>query len=174
MDVPFHSITAFNEAPAQQVITLCADCFGSQELAELTEQARPFANVEALCQTAGELLDNMSDESVLASINAHPPIGGNTKPGSRSASEQQTALQSAGGADNGTNLMDQIIALGREYQDKFGFVFLIRAAGRSSQEILDQLQHRISQDREIEWGNAISNLKEINTLRLNSLFPAGT
>ena len=67
--------------------------------------------------------------------------------------------------------MDAAIARGNEvYEQRFGRVFLIRAAGRTRQEVLDELQRRLKHDDATEADEAKAQLREIAALRLRSLF----
>ncbi|MGO1203172.1 2-oxo-4-hydroxy-4-carboxy-5-ureidoimidazoline decarboxylase, partial [Cellulosimicrobium funkei] len=60
----------------------------------------------------------------------------------------------------------------RAYEQRFGHVFLVRAAGRSAEEILEQLTERLGNDAETERANAARNLREIAALRLKGMLTA--
>jgi 2-oxo-4-hydroxy-4-carboxy-5-ureidoimidazoline decarboxylase len=60
----------------------------------------------------------------------------------------------------------------RAYEERFGHVFLIRAAGRSAEEILEQLTERLGNDADTERANAARNLREIAALRLKGMLRA--
>ncbi len=60
----------------------------------------------------------------------------------------------------------------RAYEERFGHVFLVRAAGRSAEEILEQLTERLGNDAETERANAARNLREIAALRLKGMLTA--
>ncbi len=58
----------------------------------------------------------------------------------------------------------------RQYEDRFGHVFLIRASGRSAEEILAELRRRIANDPVTEVRTEIKReLGEIAMLRLERL-----
>jgi 2-oxo-4-hydroxy-4-carboxy-5-ureidoimidazoline decarboxylase len=70
------------------------------------------------------------------------------------------------------NNADVIAALAegnREYEQRFGRVFLIRAAGRSSREILAELRRRLGNDDETERAETVAALREIALLRLKDV-----
>ena len=54
------------------------------------------------------------------------------------------------------------------YEGRFGRVFLIRAAGRSPEEMLGELDRRLRNDPRTEQGEALGQLAEIAVLRLRS------
>lgn len=151
-----------NEAPKEEVKAEFATIFGCEELAEKTVWKRPFTSVEDLTYTAGAELELQTKDTVLAAIKAHPAIGGPVKKGSRSEGEQSAALASP-------DALDRIAELGAQYEEKFGYTFLIRAAGRTSEEIAAELELRLGNDPETEWDEAAENLLAINTLRLEGL-----
>lgn len=127
----------------------------------------PYASVETLlaaADAAADLTDAELDEAVLQ----HPRIGEqHASPGSdRSLSAAEQA--GLGSRDEG---VDAAIARGNAvYESRFGRVFLIRAAGRSRAEVLDELQRRLKNDADEEAAEAKQQLREIMTLRLRTLF----
>ena len=57
----------------------------------------------------------------------------------------------------------------REYEQRFDRVFLVRAAGRSSSEILAELRRRLGNDDETERAETVAALREIALLRLKDV-----
>jgi 2-oxo-4-hydroxy-4-carboxy-5-ureidoimidazoline decarboxylase len=156
------TVTQFNAMTASELVDQLSGLFASRALATAVADARPVASVDALCDTASVLLHDQDADTVLESVNAHPPIGGAVESGSRSAEEQATAADNQG--ENGE--MVSIRNLQPTYREKFGWNFLIRAAGRDSRQILDNLVERIAHDPEDEWPVVIRHLDAINQLRL--------
>ncbi len=62
-----------------------------------------------------------------------------------------------------------LVAGNLAYEDRFGRVFLIRAAGRSSQEILDALNARLLHSPDQEIAVVAQQLREIAVLRLEGV-----
>ena len=54
------------------------------------------------------------------------------------------------------------------YEQRFGRVFLIRAAGRTPEQILTELQRRLRNDDQAEASEALAQLAEIAILRLRA------
>lgn len=52
------------------------------------------------------------------------------------------------------------------YEERFGRIFLIRAAGRSPEEMLAELKRRLGNDELTEATEAIEQLRQIALLRL--------
>ena len=57
----------------------------------------------------------------------------------------------------------------REYEERFGRVFLIRAAGRSAPQILASLRQRLENEPEVEERIVAGQLREIALLRLKGI-----
>lgn len=162
------TVAEFNAATASDLVDQLAELFSSRTLATAVADARPFADVDQICETASQLLadldrkDGVGSGAVLESVNDHPPIGGTVAAGSRSAAEQSAAARSEG--ENGE--LEAVRNLQPTYREKFGWNFLIRAAGLDSRQILDALVERLAHEPEDEWPVVVRNLDAINQLRL--------
>lgn len=156
------TVEEFNRVPTAELVDRVADLFASRTLAAALVDVRPFATVDALCATASVLFQEQDEAEVLESVNAHPPIGGVVAAGSLSAVEQAAATEQA--TEQGE--LQAIRNLQPTYRDKFGWNFLIRAAGRDSRQILDALVERLAHAPEEEWPVVVDNLDAINQLRL--------
>ncbi len=52
------------------------------------------------------------------------------------------------------------------YEARFGRVFLIRASGRSAEQMLAELQRRLNNNKACEQQETLAQLREITLLRL--------
>ncbi len=156
--MPTITLAEFNTAPASVIVPELESILGSAPLADSVAAARPFRDVADLVAATSRLLDALSTEEVRDAVNAHPPIGGSVARGSRSADEQAGATESAD--------LDVVRDLQPVYREKFGWNFLIRAAGRSSGQIRAELERRMSVGPDEEWAFSVDQLRAINELRL--------
>ncbi|MDO4927543.1 MAG: 2-oxo-4-hydroxy-4-carboxy-5-ureidoimidazoline decarboxylase [Corynebacterium sp.] len=138
---------------------LFSNMFASATLGNAFVGAFPLSNTEQAMQALAAVHQQASQEQLRAAIMAHPPIGQAVAPGSRSAHEQQVAQQDV-------VTLRKIQHLNDLYQQRFGYVFLIKAAGLSATEILDQLQQRLHNDPASEWEIACQEFLAINQYRL--------
>lgn len=123
--------------------------------------ARPFASWEAMIDTATRIWLSLDEADWLEAFAAHPRIG-EKKPG-WSAQEQS-------GTHAASDDTKAALAEGnRAYDDKFGFVFLICATGRSAGEMLANLRERLQHDRATELRIAAEEHAKITALRLEKL-----
>ena len=65
--------------------------------------------------------------------------------------------------------MDALAELNRAYEEKFGFIFIVCATGKSSEEMLAILRERLENPAEVELRNAAAEQAKITQLRLEKL-----
>jgi 2-oxo-4-hydroxy-4-carboxy-5-ureidoimidazoline decarboxylase len=132
----------------------------------------PFDSLEQLIAVAHDAATPLAPAEIDAAIAHHPRIG--EKPvgegAAQSFSRSEQASVDAGDADLATALA----AGNRAYEERFGRVFIIRAAGRSRREILDELQRRLALDYATELAIVGEQLRDIALLRLRTTFADGS
>lgn len=126
--------------------------------------ARPFASAQDALDLSDAIVLGLDDAGLDQALAAHARIGerrvGGTPEDRWSRSEQAGAL--AVDTDVQLRLADG----NRRYEDRFGRVFLIRAAGRSAEEMLAALDERLGHDDATERDVVRRELAEIVRLRL--------
>lgn len=128
----------------------------------------PYASLDALVAAGERAAADLSDAELDEAVAHHPRIGERPEGDGSSALLSAGEQAALGRNDEGT---DAAIARGNEvYEQRFGRVFLIRAAGRTRQEVLDELQRRLKDDDETEAAEAKEQLRQIAALRLRTLF----
>jgi 2-oxo-4-hydroxy-4-carboxy-5-ureidoimidazoline decarboxylase len=157
-------IEDFNALPEKEAADSLYRCFASRRWAAEVSARRPYADAPSFLTTARAALDGLTDDDWVAAFKAHPRIGerGGDAP-ERSAREQGRALQS------GAVTLAALEAENRQYEQKFGQVFLIRAGGRSGEEILSELRRRMRNDPAMELAEARRELAQIAEQRLSEL-----
>lgn len=137
-------------------------CCGSTKWARTMVARRPFTALPDVLTAADEVAAELGDEDWLEAFAAHPRIGERTL-SAWSQAEQESALNAS--ADIQQKLADR----NREYEDKFGFIFIVFATGKSPEEILGLLDTRIENDQESEILNAAAEQQQITRNRLLKL-----
>ncbi|HEU4546677.1 MAG TPA: 2-oxo-4-hydroxy-4-carboxy-5-ureidoimidazoline decarboxylase, partial [Microlunatus sp.] len=98
----------------------------------------------------------------------HPRIG--EKAGGEGAAAELSKAEQSSSASSDPAL-DQALADGnRAYEEAFGRIFLIRAAGRSRTEILAELNRRLTLDPDTELAVVADELRDIALLRIPQVF----
>jgi len=145
-------------------------CCGSQRWASAMTTARPFANVDDLLTKADSIWWSLSSEDWLEAFRAHPKIGEKKAAAPQSEESRQWSAQEQSGIRNAA--VDTIAALAegnRDYEQRFGFIFIVCATGKSSEEMLAILKRRLQNDAEAEIAVAAEEQRKIMQLRLEKL-----
>jgi allantoicase len=154
-------------APKEAEAELLA-CLGSAKFARALAEERPFKDPAALAKAADRAMEKLSDEDWREAFAAHPRIGGSPHGGSHQAAHWAREEQS--GAASAQDATRRALEEGnRAYEARYGWIFLIRAAGRSAEEMLAALESRMHNDPAAEFEVAIEQQKEITRLRLEKL-----
>ena len=148
-------------APAEAEARLLA-CNASASWAKAMTAARPFTDEDGLLAAATRLWASSSDDDLRQAMAAHPRIG------ERTGGERENAEQAGtASADSGT--LAALAAGNREYEAKFGHVYLVFATGKSAAEMLDILKDRLARSPADELVTAREEQRKITENRLRNL-----
>lgn len=125
---------------------------------------RPYGTVDALTARAAELADQWTAADLDAALAHHPRIG--QRPVGAGAEAAASRREQASMTDAAAEVTAAIAAGNAAYEQRFGRVFLLRAAGRTPEQILAELRKRLGNDDEAEADEALGQLAEIAILRL--------
>jgi 2-oxo-4-hydroxy-4-carboxy-5-ureidoimidazoline decarboxylase len=143
-------------------------CCGSQAWADALVSRRPIADEPAFIETSSDVWLGLPEEAWQEAFDSHPRIGQKnaqshtTKESLRwSAQEQRTAVCEG----DATKLA--LEEANRRYEQKFGRIFIVCAAGKTSAEILALLEARMENDAATELHEAAEQQRQITQLRLH-------
>lgn len=157
-------ITEFNTAPRDDVVAVLRPCLDIQRWIDEIVDGRPYASDEELLGRAQAAAEDFGDDEVALALSHHPRIGdrvaGDTPEAQMSRAEQGDV--DAVHEDTARALREGNHA----YEERFDRVFLIRAAGRSSEEVLSALRSRLDNTPDVEARIVAEQLREIALLRL--------
>lgn len=158
------ALDRFNSLPAELAEDALYDCFANRRWAVTVAAARPYKNAAAALAAAEAAWSDTADIEWLAAFEAHPRIGerGGRAPAA-SVREQSRVAQAE------PETLTALAAENREYEKRFGHVFLIAASGRTASEILESLRQRINNDAATELRIATEEQRKITRLRLKAL-----
>ena len=132
---------------------------------------RPFASVDAALDLSDEIVLGLDDAALDQALAAHARIG-ERRLGS-TTEDRWSRTEQAGALAVDTDVQQRLAEGNRRYEDRFGHVFLIRAAGRSAEEMLAALEQRLGHDDDTERDVVRRELAEIVRLRLLKLVGDG-
>jgi 2-oxo-4-hydroxy-4-carboxy-5-ureidoimidazoline decarboxylase len=128
---------------------------------------RPYVDVEAALDAAERTARALGWDDVQRALDAHPRIGERADGGSVEARWSRREQSTVGTSDARTQ--ELLRAGNAAYERRFGHVFLIRAAGRSAEEMLTELDRRLGNDESGERVEVTEQLAQITRLRLQTL-----
>jgi len=131
---------------------------------------RPFANTGRLLAAAHEAWADLTQTDWLEAFSHHPKIGDRASlarrfPGTAHLSSREQSGVDAAAAD----VLDALAEGNRAYEDKFGYIFIVCATGRSAAEMLEMLRARLGNDPAEEIRIAAGEQAKITELRLLGL-----
>ncbi|KAG0570560.1 hypothetical protein KC19_6G170700 [Ceratodon purpureus] len=146
-------------------------CCGSVRFAQEMARVAPFSSLDLAVEAAREIWWNKVDISGwLEAFAAHPRIGDVETLRSKYANERICSEEQAAALNSANeHLLQELVEWNRQYEAKFGFVFLICAQDKSGSDILAALKERYCNRPIDELNNAASEQEKITELRLATL-----
>ena len=164
-------INNINKLRETQFIKLFTNIFeNSQFIAEdlYKKKGGNFKNFDDLTNKMMDIFENTTKEQKLKILNSHPDLANKTKISSltdESKKEQQNA-----GLDSCTKEeFEEFKKLNDLYKKKYNFPFILAVKGKNKNEILNNFRKRVLSEPEIEFDEAIKQVKQIASLRLKEL-----
>jgi len=143
---------------------LLASC-RSKKWAQLLANDFPFKTVESLVQRAEDIWYDLCEvEDWLEAFSHHPQIGDVESLSKKFAGQEQAGIKKASKAT-----LKKLVKLNKAYLEKHGFIFLVAASGKSANELLDLLEHRLKNTTEEELVIAIGEQQKITIIRFKQL-----
>jgi len=145
-------------------------CCGAEVWVAAMNELFPVLNKEALLQKADEVWNNLNESDWREAFNHHPKIGdvnslkekfANT---ANWASGEQSSVRQAP-----QQTLEELAKGNRDYEAKFGYIFIVCATGKSAGEMLQILKTRLPNSKEAEIKLAAAEQAKITKLRLEKL-----
>jgi len=155
------TLAELNAAPQPVVMRELQLCCGSARWVAAMVSRRPFPNEDALIRAAEECWWALGSSDWLEAFSHHPRIGDRA---AGWAADEQAGVR--GASDDTTR---QLATLNRQFERKFGHVFLIFASGKDAATMLAELQRRIASDPAAELRTAAAEQAKITAVRLQRL-----
>lgn len=159
-----------NSLPANEAESELGKCCGSTNWARRMAAERPFTNSNELATLADRIWWSLEPDDWLEAFASHPKIGENKAARAMRTEAEHWAAQEQAGAHNATQeALRSLAELNREYAEKFGYIYIVCASGKSSEEMLAILRERLPNDAEMELRIAAREQARITKLRLGKL-----
>ena len=158
---------AINDASPDAARDMLMRACGSTRWVDRMMQRRPFGNDARLLFAARNEWFGLTEADWLEAFAHHPRIGDRASlearfPGTHDLSAKEQAAMGAANAEVTTALAEA----NERYFERFGFIFIVCATGKSAEEMLALLRARLANDRSAELRIAAEEQARITALRL--------
>ena len=156
---------AFNAMPDSDARSVLEPCLGVSRWVDEVVCARPYAGLAALTAQATASARHLTDQELKSALSRHPRLGEAVAP----TEAPYSAHEQAGLGVSDHDAARRLATDNRRYEERFGQVFLIRAAGRSAAEVSTELERRLGNDEASERREVVRELREIALRRLQQV-----
>ena len=161
---PWQQLDLASLPEARRLLTTCC---GSSAWVERMLRRRPFGSEARLTTAAREAWADLTHTDWLEAFGHHPKIGDRASLAKRFAATAHLSAREQRGVEDATaQVLDDLAAGNRAYEDTFGYIFIVCASGKSAAEMLALLQQRLHNDAATEIRVAAEEQLRITELRL--------
>jgi 2-oxo-4-hydroxy-4-carboxy-5-ureidoimidazoline decarboxylase len=170
MRVSVAELDTMSEARAAELLRACC---GSSRWVSAMVTRRPFGSRDVLLGAAENFWLMLEPAEWREAFAHHPRIGQQQSAGPSSAQGQRWSRDEQGGLEGAGDAVRRALAeVNREYEARFGYVYLVCATGKSGAELLALARERLGHDPERELVVAAREQQKIMRLRLEKLLAA--
>ncbi len=155
----------FNELGSETAAKELFSCCGSALWVSLMMKQFPFTSGSALVNAAASVwYDECKKADWLESFTHHPKIGDANSGKEKFAGKEQSGVAAASG-----EVIEALAKANNEYKNKFNFIFIVCATGKSAAEMLQLLNDRIKNSYDEELNIAMGEQHKITIIRFKKL-----
>lgn len=167
LDLKLASLNSLSPSQAEEELLKCC---GSQNWARQVISAGPFASLDQLISKADRIWWSLDSEDWLEAFHSHPKIGEKKATAPTAVEAQQWSADEQSSIRNSAQeTLDALAKLNQAYEEKFGYIFIVCASGKSSEEVLTILHDRLKNNAADELRIAAAEQAKITQLRLRKL-----
>ena len=154
------------DAAAAQILPCCGSTAWAFEMA----RRRPLRDDAEVAAASDDIWGCLNKSDWMEAFRSHPRIGESRAPSSADADPAAWAMEEQKKVADADDAVKIALAEGnREYEKKFGHIFIVCATGKSAPEMLEILQRRMGNDAESELHEAAEQQRQIMQIRLRKL-----
>ncbi len=163
-------LKSINELSDVAAAELLGECCGSQSWVKAMVAARPYTSVDGLFGQSARAFSQLSRDDWMEAFAAHPKIGDIKSLKEKYGATKNWAQNEQSGAQGISDEVAQdLAASNEEYLNKFGYIFIVCATGKSADEMLSLLKVRLRNEAATELPIAAAEQAKITQLRLEKL-----
>ncbi|MBI3006357.1 MAG: 2-oxo-4-hydroxy-4-carboxy-5-ureidoimidazoline decarboxylase [Ignavibacteriales bacterium] len=145
-------------------------CCGAKNWVRGIVDRRPFRSSQEVFDSADTIWKDLSSSDWKEAFEHHPTIGDldglkqKSAPTAKLAEEEQAGIQTAT-----DDVLQRLAERNQEYEEKFGYIFIVCATGKSAEEMLRMLEERLSNHPDQELTIAAEEQRKITKIRLEKM-----
>lgn len=166
-------LAQWNRLPYEGAVQEILACCGSTSWARGLVSLRPIEDERSLLQNSDELWNGLAENDWIEAFSKHPRIGERKAPADAGAQSTAWSNQEQADATTPDRAIQQALAEGnRDYEQRFGRVFIVCATGKSAAEMLEILRRRLANDDATELRQSAEEQRKITNIRLKKWLTA--
>ncbi len=150
-----------SDLPDTEAAAELAACCGSARWVQRMLSQRPFKDRDEVFASAERIWWDIAPADWLEAFRAHPRIG---EKASGAAAQEQSSMQAAS-----DDVRAELARANAEYEQKFGWIYIVCASGKSPEAMLAMCRARMANDADTELKVAAEEQLRITKLRLEKL-----
>ncbi|HEY1375838.1 MAG TPA: 2-oxo-4-hydroxy-4-carboxy-5-ureidoimidazoline decarboxylase [Gemmataceae bacterium] len=164
------NVAALNALPPDAARAALRRCCGSRRWADAMTARRPFVSADDVLRAAAAVEAGLDRADWLEAFAAHPRIGDLDSLRKKFAATADWAgAEQAGVAGADEEILQALAEGNRQYEERFGHIFIVCATGKTATEMLTLLVERLNNEPEAELRVAAAEQAKITRLRLEKL-----
>jgi 2-oxo-4-hydroxy-4-carboxy-5-ureidoimidazoline decarboxylase len=160
-------LASWNAMEGDRAAAAILPCCGSKRWAATMADSRPIAEEVTLLRRADEIWRQLKEADWLEAFATHPRIGERKAPATASSqSAAWSAAEQSGAGGDDPAILAALAEGNRRYEERFGRIYIVCAAGKTAHEMLVILNARLAHDDETELRESAEQQRQITALRL--------
>ena len=156
-------VAGWNALPAAEAEAALRSCCGSAQWVRRMMARRPFGSEAAALDADDRIWVSLFPIDWREAFSHHPRIGDRNVRG-------QAAAEQAGTQGAPEAVREALDEANRAYEERFGYIFIVCASGKSAEEMLDLCRRRLDNDPVAELAVSAEEQRKITRLRMKKLF----
>ncbi len=161
----------FNQLKPGEAKVELLKCCGSEKWVDTMVELFPFQEPDILFQKANDVWYHIcSEKDWLEAFKYHPKIGELSSLKKKYENSKDWASNEQSGVNTASlETIKELAKINQEYENKFGYIFIVCATGKSAPEMLQLAEARLKNDPEVEINLAMGEQQKITLIRLHKL-----
>ena len=161
----------FNQLKPGEAKVELLKCCGSERWVDKMIESFPFRNSDTLFQKANDIwYKECNEKDWREAFKYHPKIGDLKSLKEKYTSTKDWAAGEQSGVESAAQeTIENLARVNSDYEQKFGYIFIVCATGKNANEMLQLAQARLKNSLEIEIHLAMAEQQKITLIRLQKL-----